>query len=357
MTGSTLPSPPLLKPLKAIRSRGLAPGGVRGSASALPALTMGDPAGIGGELSLKAWLAGRAFVALDDPERLAGLARDLGWDVPIRVVESASEAAAVVGAALPVLPVRLAVPSVPGRADPANAPAIIASIEQATRLALAGEVAAVVTNPIHKASLYGAGFAYPGHTEFLAALTGANLPVMMLAAPELRVVPVTVHVSLREMLALLTTERIVAVARVTAAALRQLWGIAAPRIALAGLNPHAGEDGTMGTEEITVIGPAIAQLRAEGMDVSGPWAADSLFTPAARAGYDVALGMYHDQALIPLKTLDMHRGVNVTLGLPIIRTSPDHGTAFGIAGRGVADPSSLIAAIDLAAELVGRRVA
>ncbi len=332
-------------------------GGVRGGAPRLLALTMGDPAGIGGELTLRAWLARRAFVVLDDPERLAGIARDLGLDVPIRIVESIGEAAAVFGDALPVLPVRLAAPAVAGRADPANAAAVITSIERATRLALSGEAAAVVTNPIHKASLYGAGFAYPGHTEFLAALTGAPLPVMMLASPELRVVPVTVHVSLRDMLALLTTERILAVARVTAAALRQHWGIAAPRLAIAGLNPHAGEDGTMGTEEKTIIGPAIAQLRAEGMDVSGPWAADSLFTPAARAGYDVALGMYHDQALIPLKTLDMHRGVNVTLGLPIIRTSPDHGTAFGIAGQGVADPSSLIAAIDLAAELVGRRVA
>ena len=174
---------------------------------------------------------------------------------------------------------------------------------------------------------------------------------MMLASPLLRVVPVTVHASLRRMLDMITVERIVAVCRVTEAALRTHWGIAAPRLAVAGLNPHAGEDGTMGEEETTIIAPAIAQLRAEGLDVSGPFAADSLFTPEARAGYDVAMGMYHDQALIPLKTLDMRHGVNVTLGLPVVRTSPDHGTAFAIAGQGRADPSSLIAAIDLAAEL------
>nr|WP_283949523.1 4-hydroxythreonine-4-phosphate dehydrogenase PdxA [Limobrevibacterium gyesilva] len=322
------------------------------------ALTMGDPAGIGGELSVRAWLArrtGRPFVALDDPDRLAGIARDLGLDVPVRVVNAASAAGAVFRDALPVLPVRLAAPARPGHADPANAAAVIASIEQATKLTLAGETAAVVTNPIHKSTLYGAGFAYPGHTEFLAALTHTPLPVMMLASPGLRVVPITVHASLRRMLEMITVERIIAVTRVTAAALREYWGIAAPRIAIAGLNPHAGEDGTMGEEEITVIAPAIERLRAEGLDVTGPLAADSMFTPDARARYDVAMGMYHDQALIPLKTLDMHHGVNVTLGLPIIRTSPDHGTAFAIAGQGVADPSSLIASIDLASELAARK--
>jgi 4-hydroxythreonine-4-phosphate dehydrogenase len=318
------------------------------------ALTMGDPAGIGGELSLMAWLArrtGPAFVALDDPDRLRGIVQALGLDVPIQVVDAAGAAAAVFRQALPVLPVRLAVPARAGRPDPANAEAVIASIEQATRLTLAGETAAVVTNPIHKSTLYGTGFAYPGHTEFLAHLTGAALPVMMLASPDLRVVPITVHASLARMLAMITTERIVAVTRVTAEALRRHWGIAHPRIAVAGLNPHAGEDGTMGEEEITVIAPAIAQLRAEGLDVTGPHAADSMFTPEARARYDVAMGMYHDQALIPLKTLDMHHGVNTTLGLPIIRTSPDHGTAFAIAGTGTANPTSLIAALDLAGVL------
>lgn len=318
------------------------------------ALTMGDPAGIGGELSVKAWLArraGRPFVALDDPDRLAGIAAAMGLAVPIRAVNSLAQGADTFAEALPVLPIRLAAPAIPGTPNPANAAAVIASIEQATKLTLAGDAAAVVTNPIHKSTLYGTGFAHPGHTEFLAALTGAPLPVMMLASPGLRVVPITVHASLRRMLDMITTDRIVAVTRVTIEALRTHWGIARPRVAIAGLNPHAGEDGTMGEEEITIIAPAIAQLRAEGHDVTGPFAADSMFTPEMRARYDVAMGMYHDQALIPLKTLDMHHGVNTTLGLPIIRTSPDHGTAFNIAGRGIADPTSLIAAIDLAAEL------
>ncbi len=318
---------------------------------------MGDPAGIGGELTLRAWQAlrhGFPFVALDDPARLEAIARALGLDVPIRVVNAIGAAGAVFHDALPVLPVALAAPPRPGTPDPANAAAVIASIEQATRLALAGAAAGVVTNPIHKSTLYGVGFPYPGHTEFLAALTGAPLPVMMLASPLLRVVPITVHASLRRMLDMITPERIVAVCRVTDAALRTRWRIPAPRLAVAGLNPHAGEDGTMGEEETTIIAPAIAQLRAEGLDVSGPFAADSMFTPEARQGYDVAMGMYHDQALIPLKTLDMRHGVNVTLGLPIVRTSPDHGTAFAIAGQGRADPSSLIAAIDLAAELAAQ---
>ena len=324
------------------------------------ALTMGDPAGIGGELSVRAWLArrgGRPFIALDDPDRLQGIAASMGVDVPIRAVNAAGAAGAVFRDALPVLPIKLGATPVPGRADPNNAHAVIASIEQATKLTLAGETAAVVTNPIHKSTLYGIGFAYPGHTEFLAALTGAALPVMMLASPGLRVVPITVHASLRRMLDMITVERITRVCRVTAIALREHWGIAAPRLAIAGLNPHAGEDGTMGEEEIAIIRPSIDLLRAEGLHVTGPWAADSMFTPEARAGYDVAMGMYHDQALIPLKTLDMHHGVNTTLGLPIIRTSPDHGTAFAIAGQGIADASSLIAAIDLAADLAARKEA
>ena len=322
------------------------------------AITMGDPAGIGGELTLKAWLARRKnhpFVALDDPARLAGIAKSLGLDVPIRTVNAADAATGIFADALPVLPVPLAAPANPGHADPTNGPAVIASIEHATRLTIAGETDAVVTNPIHKSTLYGIGFPYPGHTEFLAALTGAKLPVMMLASPDLRVVPVTVHASLRRMLDMITIERIVSVARVTHTALQELWGIAQPRLAVAGLNPHAGEDGTMGEEELTTIAPAIAQLLAEGLLVTGPWAADSMFTPQARAGYDVALGMYHDQALIPLKTLDMHHGVNITIGLPILRTSPDHGTAFAIAGQGTANASSLIASIDLAAELAARK--
>jgi len=326
------------------------------------ALTIGDPAGIGGELTLKAWLAlrrtGPIFLALDDPARLERLADNLGLTVPIQQVADPAEAAEIFGTALAVLPVRLAATPVPGKPNPANAQAIVASIAQATKLALIGAAAGVVTNPINKAALYQAGFAYPGHTEFLAALTGATgQQIMMLASPMLRVVPVTVHASLRDSIAMLTTDRIVAASRTTAAALGRDFGIAAPRLAIAGLNPHAGEQGALGTEETTLIQPAIDRLRAEGIEVSGPWPPDTMFTAAARGRYDVAICMYHDQALIPLKTLDMDHGVNVTLGLPIVRTSPDHGTAFDIAGKRIADPTSLVAAIELAAKLAQRRSA
>ena len=326
------------------------------------AITMGDPAGIGGELTLRAWQALHhgplRFAALDDTDRLAALARTLSLDVPVARVASLDEAAERFADALPVLPVRLAVAAQPGHPDKANAPAVIASIEQAAKLALSGEAGAMVTNPINKAALYDAGFTYPGHTEFLAALTGAHgRQIMMLASPHLRVVPVTVHASLRSSIAMLTSEAIVLAARTTAGALRRDFGIAAPRLAMAGLNPHAGEQGALGDEEDTIIGPAIAALRADGIDVSGPWPPDTMFTASARQRYDAAICMYHDQALIPLKTLDMQHGVNITLGLPIVRTSPDHGTAYDIAGKGMADPSSLIAAIELAAELAARRAA
>jgi 4-hydroxythreonine-4-phosphate dehydrogenase len=316
------------------------------------ALTMGDPAGIGGELTVRAWQAlhrsGPCFVALDDPQRLTG--------VPIAEISAPAEAPAIFPNALPVLPVKLAEPPHPGRPNKANAHAVIASIERATAFCLSSEASGMVTNPINKAALYDAGFAYPGHTEFLAALTGAQgRQIMMLASPDLRVVPVTVHASLRNSIGMLTTEAIIAAARTTAAALHRDFGIAKPRLGVAGLNPHAGEQGALGDEETTIIAPAIAVLRAEGVDVSGPWPPDTMFTRAARARYDAAICMYHDQALIPLKTLDMDHGVNVTLGLPIVRTSPDHGTAYDIAGKGIADPSSLIAAIQLAAELAHAR--
>ncbi len=324
------------------------------------ALTMGDPAGIGGELTLRTWLARRSagpvFVALDDPDRLAGLADRMELDVPVRAIEAPPQAAGIFASALPVLPVTLAEPPTPGHPASAHAPAVVRSIELATKLALDGRVAAVVTNPINKAALYDAGFAYPGHTEFLARLTGATgKQIMMLASPMLRVVPVTVHASLRDSIAMLTTGMIVAAARTTADALHRDFGLPNPRLAIAGLNPPAGEQGALGTEEATVIEPAIAALRGEGIDVSGPWPPDTMFTPKARGRYDAAICMYHDQALIPLKTLDMDHGVNVTLGLPIIRTSPDHGTAYDIAGRGLADPTSLMAALDLAAELAAAR--
>jgi 4-hydroxythreonine-4-phosphate dehydrogenase len=312
---------------------------------------MGDPAGIGGELTERAWLAlhdgGPCFVALDDPGR---------FKVPTVEIASAEAAAGVFAAALPVIPVGLAATPRPGHPDKANAPAVIASIERAAGLCLSGEASGMVTNPINKAALYGAGFAYPGHTEFLAALTGATgRQIMMLASPELRVVPVTVHASLRSSIAMLTTEAIVAAGETTAQALQREFGIAQPRLAVAGLNPHAGEQGALGDEESTIIGPAIALLRQAGIEVSGPWPPDTMFTATARRRYDAAICMYHDQALIPLKTLDMDRGVNVTLGLPIVRTSPDHGTAYDIAGKWAANPASLIAAIQLAAELGKRR--
>jgi len=317
------------------------------------ALTMGDPAGIGGELTARAWKtlreSGPAFAAIDDPTRFHG--------IPVCNVGSMAEAAAIFTEALPVLSLKLAAPAVPGQPDGANAAVVIASIERAVRLAQAHEATAVVTNPISKAVLYAAGFPHPGHTEFLAALTGCPHPVMMLANDFLRVVPVSIHVGLRAAIDGLSTETIVAVARITATALHTQFGIAAPRLAVAGLNPHAGEGGAMGDEEARLIAPAIAVLRAEGIEVSGPHPPDTMFTPAARVGYDAAICMYHDQALIPLKTLDMASGVNITLGLPIIRTSPDHGTAFDIAGQGRADPASLIAALRLAAALAERRSA
>ena len=315
------------------------------------ALTMGDPAGIGGELTCKAWSAlrgtGPAFAVLDDPQRLARIDPAL----PIRTVTSMQEAQKSFPHSLPVLPLSFAVDSIPGRPDPASAAAVLASIEQAVRLAQSGEAQAVVTNPISKATLYSAGFPHPGHTEFLGVLTGSPHPVMMLANDALRVVPVTVHVGLRAALDLLSKNAIITAGRITARALRTLFGIARPRLAVAGLNPHAGEGGAMGDEEASLIAPAIAVLRADGIEVSGPHPPDTMFTEAARQGYDAAICMYHDQALIPLKTIDMASGVNITLGLPIIRTSPDHGTAFDIAGSGRADPASLIAALRMAHRL------
>lgn len=323
------------------------------------AVTMGEPAGIGGEIALKAWMArvGAArrddgvppFVLLDDPDRLRALASQIGLSVPVQAVGSAGEAVGVFDDALPVLPLALAAPVVPGRPDPANGAAVIASIDRAVDLVRDGQAAAVVTNPIQKSALYAAGFRHPGHTEYLAHLAGlTSEPVMMLAARDLRVVPVTIHVSLRDAVNQLTTEAIVHAGRVTAAGLARDFGIEKPRLAVAALNPHAGEDGTMGREEIDIIAPAVAALRAEGIDAAGPRPSDTLFHAAARGTFDAALCMYHDQALIPLKTIDFDTGVNITLGLPFVRTSPDHGTALDIAGTGKAGASSLIEAMKTA---------
>jgi 4-hydroxythreonine-4-phosphate dehydrogenase len=326
------------------------------------ALTPGEPAGIGGEITLSAWRRRREaalppFFAIDDPARLARLAQRLDWPVAIESVGGPEDAASVFPRALPVLPLNFPAPIEPGRLDPANAQSVIAAIETAVSLTLAGRAAAVVTNPIQKETLYAAGFPHPGHTEYLGELAGGVRPVMMLASPRLKVVPITVHVALRAALEALTAAEIAAVGRIAAAALQRDFGIARPRLAVAGLNPHAGEAGTMGREEIDIIAPAIATLRGEGIDAFGPLAPDTLFHEAARRRYDAVLCMYHDQALIPLKTMDFDEGVNITLGLPFIRTSPDHGTATDIAGRGIASPASLEAALRLAAELSARRAA
>jgi 4-hydroxythreonine-4-phosphate dehydrogenase len=322
------------------------------------AVTMGEPAGVGGELTLKAWLArdaARPFLAIDDPARLAALAARLGLPVPVQEIAGPDQAAAVFATALPVLPVKLKVPARPGHPDPSNAAATLAAIERAVEMAQAGTIAGFATNPIQKKTLQDAGFRHPGHTEFLAELAGGTDVAMMLACPALRVVPVTIHLSLAEAVRALDPDVIVRAGRITAAGLRSLFGIAQPRLAIAALNPHAGEQGTMGDEESRVILPAIETLRGEGIEVRGPAPADTLFHPAARATYDAALCMYHDQALIPIKTIDFYGGVNVTLGLPFVRTSPDHGTALDIAGTGRADPASLIAALAMADDMARRR--
>ncbi|MBI3446936.1 MAG: 4-hydroxythreonine-4-phosphate dehydrogenase PdxA [Magnetospirillum sp.] len=328
----------------------------------LLALTMGEPAGIGGDIALMAW-AGRAetatppFVLIDDPERLRRLARMLDLRVPVQEVSTAAEAAPLFAHSLPVLPQTVPVAVAPGQPDAANVGAVRASIERAVALARSGDVAGLVTNPIHKQVMYQGGFAFPGHTEFLASLLGVAGPreVMMLACPELRVVPVTIHLGLAEAIATLSAEMIVETGRVVARALRVDFGIDRPRLAVAGLNPHAGEGGTMGREDEDVVTPAVARLRAEGIDAIGPLPSDTLFHRRARQTYDAALCMYHDQALIPIKTIDFDGGVNVTLGLPVVRTSPDHGTAFDLAGSGRARPDSLLAALSMAAFIAGNR--
>jgi 4-hydroxythreonine-4-phosphate dehydrogenase len=317
------------------------------------AMTMGDPAGIGPELAMAAWRArsrGDApFYLLAAPAHLVALARRVGFEAPIIETEPA-QAARVIGRGLPVVPLENPVDAEPGRPDARNAEATIESIARAVSAVREGKAGAVVTNPIAKAVLYGAGFGFPGHTEFLGELAKAwgdpAFPVMMIWSETLAVVPVTIHIPLAEAPKALSVDLIVRTARVVAR-----FGVARPRLAVAGLNPHAGEGGAMGREEIEIIAPAIEQLRAEGIDAVGPMSADTMFHVNARARYDVALTMYHDQGLIPAKTLAFDEGVNVTLGLPFVRTSPDHGTAFDIAGAGLANPASLIAALKLADRL------
>jgi len=326
------------------------------------ALTMGDPAGIGLDITIAAWARRRAaplppFVLLACPDTVAARARQLDAPCEIGIVEDLSHFRDLPAEMLPVLPVAMKAPVVAGCPDSANAPGVIEAIERAVGAAVAGHAAGVVTNPISKATVYAAGFAHPGHTEFLGVLAEQHFPgrtwtpVMMLASDELRVVPLTVHIPLTAVAAAVTSERIIEVCRIAAGDLARRFGISRPRLAVAGLNPHAGESGRLGREEIEIIAPAVEELQRQGFDIAGPYSADTLFHAAARARYDAAVCMYHDQALIPIKTLAFDSGVNVTLGLPFVRTSPDHGTAFDIAGTGRASPASLVAALRLAARM------
>jgi len=327
------------------------------------ALTLGDPAGIGPDITLLAWHARATeavppFVLLGDPDALAARAEQLRLAVRIETVADPREAAGCFADALPVLPLALARAVVPGKPDEANAGAVQTSIERAVSLVLAGAARAVVTNPVSKAVLYRAGFGFPGHTEFLASLANPSgappLPVMMLVAQEIKIVPVTVHIPLKDVAATLSRALIVSTLLTTARDMRRYFGLASPRLAVTGLNPHAGEDGGLGREEIDIIAPAIEEARAIGLVVTGPHPADTLFHAEARQGYDAAIAMYHDQALIPFKTLAFEHGINVTLGLPFLRTSPDHGTAFALAGTGRARSRSLIEALRLADAMAAR---
>jgi 4-hydroxythreonine-4-phosphate dehydrogenase len=315
-------------------------------------LTCGEPSGVGPELAV----AARVALGADLPFVWLGDARHLPKGSRWREVASPREALEVPPAILPVLRHDFAAPAPAGQPDPRNAKGVIDVIARGATLARMGAVAALCTSPIHKKALQdGGGFAFPGHTEFLAHLAGGVPVVMMLASDRLRVVPATIHVALSEVPGLLTADLLEQVIRVTHAGLIRDFGIAAPRLAVAGLNPHAGEGGAMGREEITLIAPLLERLRAEGFDLRGPMSADTMFHDRARASYDAAICMYHDQALIPIKTLDFDAGVNVTLGLPYVRTSPDHGTAFDIAGQGLARPDSTIAALQMAARMAAAR--
>jgi 4-hydroxythreonine-4-phosphate dehydrogenase len=326
------------------------------------ALTIGEPAGIGPDIAIEAWrrrvdLKVPPFYLLGDPAFVSERARLLGVEATLAEVVPA-DAVGAFADTLPLVPTGPATTARPGHPDATSAPAAIASIRQAVEDVRSGCAAAVVTNPIAKSVLYRAGFSHPGHTEFLAELAAdggsAPRPVMMLWSPALAVVPVTIHVALRDAIAQLSSGMIAETARILVRDLIARFGIARPRLAVAGLNPHAGEDGALGSEDLAIVAPAIEMLRRDGIDARGPLPADTLFHAAARQTYDCALCMYHDQALIPIKTLAFESAVNVTLGLPFIRTSPDHGTAFDIAGTGRADPSSLIAALKLAARMAAQ---
>jgi 4-hydroxythreonine-4-phosphate dehydrogenase len=329
------------------------------------AVSSGDPSGIGPDIAMSAWLRREemhlaAFFLLADPDLIASRAARLGLDVPLEIT-TPELAAGAFDRALPIVPLKSRQSDQPGMPLVDNAAGTIEAIEQAAGLTLSGRSRGMVTCPIAKKPLYEAGFDFPGHTEFLAHLASRHLgyevvPVMMLAGPLLRAVPVTIHIALSKVPAVLDTAKILTVSRITALALMNQFGIANPRLAIAGLNPHAGEGGSMGVEDERIVRPAVETLRAEGIDARGPLPADTMFHAAARATYDAAICMYHDQALIPVKTLGFDDSVNVTLGLPFVRTSPDHGTAFDIAGTGKAKPDSLIAALRLADELASHQV-
>jgi 4-hydroxythreonine-4-phosphate dehydrogenase len=324
------------------------------------ALTIGEPAGIGPDLTLAVWRQRRKlslppFYVLADPRFLARRAKALGLDIPLSVV-NAADAAKTFATALPVVPIGREITAEPAHPDASSAPAAIEAIRRAVADVLRGAAAALVTNPVAKSVLYQAGFAEPGHTEYLAKLADEMAgikahPVMLLWSPELAVVPVTIHLPLKDVPKTLTTDLLVETGRIVARDYTTRFGVKHPRLAFAGLNPHAGEEGGLGDEDNAVVRPAVERLKAEGIEARGPLPADTMFHAAARATYDVALCMYHDQALIPIKTLAFDSAVNVTLGLPFVRTSPDHGTAFDIAGTGRANPSSLVAALRLAARL------
>ena len=321
------------------------------------AVAMGDPAGIGPEIVAKAWRdrelqALPPFFAVGDPRALAAV-----WDGPVAFIGSPDEARPVFPEALPILAVAEAEETAPGRPNDAGARCALDSLELATGLTRSGAAGGLVTGPVSKAQLYRIGFTHPGQTEFVAERCGIapENAVMMLAGPTLRVVPVTTHIALAAVPDAITIDLVLAKARVTARGLTRNFGIEAPRLAFAGLNPHAGESGAIGREEIDILEPAIRQLQAEGIDAVGPFAADTMFHARARAAYDAAICLYHDQALVPLKTLHFDEGVNMTLGLPIVRTSPDHGTAFGIAGQDQAEPGAMIAAIRMAAQAAEKR--
>ena len=321
---------------------------------------MGDPAGIGGELVLKVWKDNRKFLnpffVIDDPNRLSSLAKRIGLQIPIETITHPCEAVVAFPNSLPVLKEIIEIEIDPGKPNPRSASAVIRSIDRGIELIIAGQACALVTNPIHKSTLYEQGFTYPGHTEYLAAkISPEVVPVMMLASDQLRVVPVTTHLALSEAIKSLSENAINHCATVTYKALKDDFGLKLPRLAIAGLNPHAGENGHLGNEEKLIITPAVKTLQSKGININGPYPADTLFHEQARKNYDAIICMYHDQALIPLKTIDFDKGVNVTLGLPFVRTSPDHGTAFDIAGTGKANPGSLIAAIHLAQKMAANR--